>query len=137
MIDLTNPIFSNEDNAREHIEKTRWPHGPWCPHCGNIDPEKITKLEGQKHRPGLYKCNECEEQFSVTVGTVMESSHIPLNKWVAAFYLMASSKKGVSAHQLMRTLGIGSYRTAWFMAHRIREAMKDDGISPLGGSARS
>src|SRR5438477_8546967 len=103
MIDLTNPIFSNEDKAREHLEKTRWPYGPFCPHCGNLDPKKITKLEGHKHRPGLYKCNEWREQFSVTVGSVMERSHIPLTKWVAAFYLMASSKKGVSAHQLMRT----------------------------------
>src|SRR3954451_16808063 len=125
MIDLTNPMFHDEQRPASTSRPRRWPHGPWCPHCGNLDPEKIKRLEGEKHRPGVYQCNECLEQFTVTVGNVMERSHLPLTKWALAFHLMTASKKGVSAHQLMRTLGIGSYRTAWFMAHRIREAMKD------------
>jgi transposase-like protein len=136
MIDLTNPMFHNEDNAREYFESKRWPHGPWCPHCGNLDPEKITKLQGKKHRAGVHTCNECREQFSVTVGTVMESSHIPLTKWALGFHLMSASKKGVSAHQLWRTLGLGSYRTAWFLCHRIREAMKDAKPEPMGGAGK-
>lgn len=135
-VDLTNPIFNNEDAAREHLEAIRWPEGPVCPHCGNADGEKITKLQGKSHRPGLFQCNECREHFTVTVGSVMERSHIPLHKWVLGFHLMAASKKGISAHQLWRMLGFGSYRTAWFMAHRIREAMKDTNGGPLGGEGK-
>jgi transposase-like protein len=130
-IDLTNPIFSNEDAARKHFEALHWPDGPVCPHCGVIN--QATELKGASTRPGLYKCRACEEQFSVTIGSVMESSHLPLNKWAAAFHLMASSKKGISAHQLMRQLGIGSYRTAWFLAHRVREAMATRETEPMGG----
>src|SRR6478736_2070775 len=103
---LKDPIFSNDDAAREHLEKIRWPNGPVCPHCGNVDQAKITALGGKSHRPGLYQCNECREHFTVTVGSVMERSHIPLHKWALGFHLMASSKKGVSAHQLMRQLGL-------------------------------
>jgi transposase-like protein len=134
-MNLTNPIFHDENKAREHLEAIRWPNGPYCPHCGNADPEKITKLAGKSHRAGLHQCNECREPFTVTVGSVMERSHIPLTKWVLAFHLMAASKKGVSAHQLMRTLGLGSYRTAWFLAHRVREAMKEEAgeTGPMGG----
>jgi transposase-like protein len=128
----SNPIFSNDEAARRHLEKIRWPDGVVCPHCGNADQAKIKKLKGKSHRPGLYQCNECREHFTVTVGTVMERSHIPLSKWVYAFHLMASSKKGISAHQLHRMLGI-TYKSAWFMAHRIREAMRLDDSSPLGG----
>jgi transposase-like protein len=136
-INLTDPIFHDDDAARAHLEAIRWPEGPVCPHCGNADGEKITRLQGKSHRKGLYQCNECREHFTVTVGGVMERSHVPLCKWVLAFHLMAASKKGVSAHQLMRTLGLGSYRTAWFMAHRIREAMKlDDDAGPIGGSGK-
>jgi transposase-like protein len=137
-IDLTNAIFHDEAKAREHLERIRWPNGPYCPHCGNADPEKIVRLQGKSHRNGLHQCNECREHFTVTVGSVMESSHIPLNKWVLGFHLMASSKKGISAHQLWRTLGLGSYRTAWFMAHRIRECMKEDVSTsgPLGGEGK-
>ena len=137
-MNLSNPIFHEEDKAREHFEALRWPNGPYCPHCGNADPERVSKLDGTSHRPGLYLCNECREQFTVTVGSVMERSHIPLAKWALGFFLMASSKKGVSAHQLMRQLGHGSYRTAWFMAHRIREAMKEDAgdTGPLGGEGK-
>jgi len=138
-MNLTDPIFHNEKKAREHLEAIRWPNGPYCPHCGNADPDMITKLAGKSHRPGLYQCNECREPFTVTVGSVMERSHIPLHKWVLGFHLMASSKKGISAHQLFRTLGLGSYRTAWFMAHRIREAMKETAgeTGPLGGEGKT
>lgn len=138
MTNLTDPIFTDADKAREYFETIRWPNGPYCPHCGNADEDEIVKLTSKAHRPGLYQCRECREQFTVTVGSVMESSHIPLNKWALGFYLMASSKKGVSAHQLMRTLGIGSYRTAWFMAHRIREAMIEEtgDTGPFGGPGK-
>lgn len=136
MTDLTNPIFHDNEAAREYLEAVRWPHGPVCSHCGNLDRDTITALNGKSHRDGLYQCNACREPFTVTVGGVMERSHIPLCKWVLGFHLMAASKKGVSAHQLMRMLGLGSYRTAWFMAHRIREAMKDAAPGPLGGSGK-
>ncbi|MBV8073224.1 MAG: IS1595 family transposase, partial [Acidobacteriaceae bacterium] len=130
---LTDPIFTNEDAARAHVEALRWPNGPFCPHCGSTD--NITKMEGESHRVGVYQCNSCRQPFSVTVGTVMERSHIPLHKWVLAFHLMAASKKGVSAHQLHRMLGI-TYKSAWFMAHRIREAMTDPNPAPLGGEGK-
>jgi transposase-like protein len=121
MCDLTNPIYNDAEKAREHLEAIRWPNGPVCPHCGVVD--SATALQGKAHRPGLYKCKECRQQFSVTVGTVFERSKIPLNKWILAAQLMASSKKGYSAHQLHRTIGV-TYKTAWFMMHRLREAMK-------------
>lgn len=130
MTDLTDPIFNDEEAARKHMEATRWPAGPACPHCGTVD--QATLMQGEKHRPGLYQCNSCREPFTVTVGTVMERSHIPLPKWVLGFRLMAASKKGVSAHQLHRMLGI-TYKSAWFMAHRIREAMAPANPSPIGG----
>jgi transposase-like protein len=132
MCDLTNPIFTDADKAREHLEALYWPHGPICRHCGNADPERITKLAGKSTRPGVRWCNECSKPFTVTVGTVMEDSKIPLNKWVLAFHLMASSKKGMSAHQLHRMLGV-TYKTAWFLCHRIREAMGDDSHTANGG----
>lgn len=136
--DLQNPIFHDEDKAREALEAVRWPHGPICPHCGNCDPETIAKVEGKKqsHRPGLYYCNACKGTFTVTVGTVFERSKIPLSKWWLAMHLMSASKKGISAHQLWRMLGFGSYRTAWFMAHRIREAMKELAPAPMGGEGK-
>lgn len=134
MIDLTNPIFSDKDKAREHLESILWPDGPVCPHCGSI--ENIKKLTGKSHRPGLHQCNECRGHFTVTVGTVLERSKIPLNKWVFAMHLMAASKKGVSAHQLHRMLGV-TYKTAWFMAHRIREAMREFNPGPLGGENKT
>jgi transposase-like protein len=134
-IDLTNPMFTNEDGARAYFEGVRWPNGPVCPHCGVIN--EATLVKGQSHRPGMYQCNACREPFTVTIGSVMESSHVPLHKWALAFRLMASSKKGVSAHQLMRSLGLGSYRTAWFMAHRVREAMADRDPEPLGGKGKT
>ena len=135
-MDLSDPRFNDPDQAREWLEKQRWPHGPVCPHCGNADQAKITGLKGKAHRPGLYQCAECREQFTVTVGSVMERSKIPLHKWVLAMHLMGSSKKGMSAHQLHRMLGI-TYQSAWFLAHRIREAMRPDASAgPLGGSGK-
>jgi transposase-like protein len=130
--DLRNPIFHDDNAAREHLEKLLWPLGPHCPRCG-VTGGRITKLQGKSTRPGVYKCKDCRKPFSVTVGTVMERSHIPLSKWVLAAQLMASSKKSMSAHQLHRMLGT-NYETAWFLFHRLREAANDiDGAGPLGG----
>jgi len=125
-----NPIYHNEDAARAHIEGLRWPNGTECPHCGVV--RNSTLLNGETTRSGLYKCNACRKPYTVTMGTIYEKSHIPLHKWLLATRLMCSSKKGISASQLQRDLGIGSYRTAWFMAHRIREAMQSDDITPMG-----
>src|SRR5262249_23584979 len=114
-----------------------WAAGICCPHCGNADTDKITKLEGEAHRAGVYQCNEkeCRQQFTVTVGTVFERSKIPLTKWLAALFLMTASKKGVSAHQMHRMLGV-SYKSTWFMMHRLREAMRSGGLEPLGGEGK-
>jgi transposase-like protein len=133
-MNLTDPIFTDENKAREHFEALRWPSGPFCPHCGEA--ERVYRLQGKSHRAGLIYCNSCNGNFTVTTGSVMESSHVPLNKWALAFCLMCSSKKGVSAHQLHRTLSV-TYKTAWFMAHRVREAMRPldtATASPLGGA---
>lgn len=130
---LTNPIFTDADKAREHLEALRWPDGPYCPHCG--DTENVVRMEGAAHRKGLHNCRSCRKQFSVTVGTLFERSHIPLNKWLLAFHLMAASKKGMSAHQMHRQLDI-TYKTAWFMCHRIREAMKQENRPKLGGAGK-
>jgi transposase-like protein len=126
-------IYTNEAAARKHLESLLWPDGPFCPHCGNSDLTHIRKLRGESTRPGVYKCNECEKPFSVTVGTVFESSHVPLHKWVYATHLLTASKKGISSHQLSRMLGV-TYKTAWFMGHRIREGMRPTSLTPLGGS---
>lgn len=126
-----NPVFHDAAKAREWLETLLWPDGPICPHCGVIG--AAYKLEGKKHRAGLYKCKGCEAQFTVTVGTLFERSHIPLHKWALALHLMVGSKKGVSAHQLHRMLDL-TYKSAWFMCHRIREAMKDGKLGPLGGT---
>ena len=120
---LLAPQYRDEDAAREYVEKQRWPNGPECPHCGLVnEARKIVAKPDSKSptRKGVWKCNGCRKQFTVTVDSIFSDSHIPLHKWLLAIHLMASSKKGVSAHQLMRNLEIGSYRTAWFMAHRIR-----------------
>jgi transposase-like protein len=126
------PHFQNDDAARAMLESILWPDGPVCVHCGVVNHAYKTK------RPGVYRCAEkvCRKDFSVTMKTVMERSHIALHKWLQAFHLMTSSKKGVSAHQLHRTLNIG-YEAAWFMAHRIREAMHLGGLSPLGGGGKT
>src|SRR5262245_33376415 len=131
---LKNPIFNDETAAREWLEARVWPEGPNCPHCGATD-EHVTKLEGKAHRAGLYQCAECREQFTVTVKTVFERSKIPLTKWLAALFLMTASKKGVSAHQVHRMLGV-SYKSTWFMMHRLREAMRTGGLEPLGGEGK-
>lgn len=126
-----NPIFQDANAAREWLETLLWPDGTVCPHCGLVG--AAYKLSGKKQRPGLYECKGCSEQFTVTVGTVCERSHIPLNKWAFAFHLMAASKKGISAHQMHRMLGI-TYKSAWFMCHRIREALTAGSFpAQLGG----
>ena len=130
---LTNPIFTDADAARAHLESLRWPDGAFCPHCG--DTENVVRMEGEAHRKGLHNCRSCRKQFSVTVGTLFERSHIPLNKWMLAFHLMAASKKGMSAHQMHRQLDI-TYKTAWFMCHRIREAMTETNRPKLGGAGK-
>jgi transposase-like protein len=131
-LDLRNPIFHDDNAAREHLEKVLWPAGPVCPRCGVMG-DRITKLQGASTRPGVYKCKDCRRPFSVTVGTVMERSHIPPSQWLLAAQLMASSKKSMSAHQLHRMLST-SYEAAWFLFHRLREAAKDlDEGAPLGG----
>ena len=133
---LQNPIFQDETKAREWLEARVWPNGPVCPHCGNVDQSKIKALAGKAHRPGLYQCAECREQFTVTVKTVFERSKIPLSKWLAALFLLTASKKGVSAHQIHRSLGI-SYKSSWFMMHRLREALRTGGLAPLGGTGKT
>lgn len=143
MADITkNPIFTDEAAARAHLENLRWPQGIVCLHCGAYGDaisavQKTAKRrkptpEGKRYKPargGRYYCKDCEGTFTVTVGTVMEDSHIPLNKWIYGFYLMLSSKKGISSHQLHKTLGV-SYKTAWFMSHRIREALRNGFLAP-------
>jgi transposase-like protein len=128
-------IYSDENAAREHLENLNWPDGPICPHCGTVN--EATKLAGKSTRPGVYKCRPCQKPFSVTVGTVFERSKIKLNTWVHAVDLYIASKKGFSAHQLHRTLGV-TYKTAWFMAHRIREAMSEPKgpKNPIGGKGK-
>lgn len=129
---IQNAAYSNEDKAREALEAVRWPDGPVCPHCGNIDQDKIARATGKAVRPGLYYCAACNGQFTVTVGTVMERSKIPISMWLLAMHLMGASKKGMSAHQMHRMLGV-TYKSAWFMCHRIREAMRNDKPSGMGG----
>ena len=129
---LSEPHFTNEDAARDFIEALRWPHGKVCAHCGVVERAYPT------NKRGVYRCAEpeCRKDFTVTTKSVMESSHIPLHKWLQAFYLMSSSKKGISAHQLHRTLKI-TYKSAWFMAHRVREAMRSGGLAgPMGGEGK-
>lgn len=139
MINLTDPIYQDAAEARRYLESVQWPNGPVCPHCGNTEEGTIKAVEGakQSHRDGLYYCNACRGQFTVTVGTVFERSHIPLNKWVLAAHLMAASKKGMSAHQLMRMIGV-TYKTAWFLMHRLRKAMEETTAShgPIGGAGK-
>lgn len=130
---LNAPHFKDADKARQYLETQVWPHGPVCPHCGVIG--EHYPLKGKTTRPGLYKCRACREPFTVTVGTVFERSKIPLNVWLQAVYLLCSSKKGISSHQLHRTLGV-TYKTAWFMTHRIREAMKKETFTKMGGGGK-
>ena len=139
MTNLIAPRFTDADAAREHLETLHWPEGPVCPKCGSVDAKRLPDQRGKpskRHpegsvRKGLVQCNGCRQQFTVTVGTVFEDSKVPLNKWLLATHLLCASKKGMSAHQLHRMLGV-TYKTAWFMAHRIREAMTSDDNTPMG-----
>jgi transposase-like protein len=130
MSDLSNPIFHDEAKAREWLEARLWANGPICPKCGTVN--EATLMQGKSHRPGLYQCNACREPFTVTVGTLYERSKIPLNKWLAATHLMMASKKGMSALQVGRLLGL-SKKTSWFLCHRIRESLRETDPGMLGG----
>jgi transposase-like protein len=134
VVDLTNPIFTDLDAARRHFEAIRWPSGPYCPYCG-VTEDRVAELGGKSMGPGWYHCKDCRRKFTAAVGTIYERSHIPLTKWLLATHLMCSSKKGMSAHQLHRMLGM-PYKTAWFMAHRIREGMRVLNPTPLGGKGK-
>jgi len=125
--------FHDEQVAFAYLEARLWPNGPVCPHCGGVD--RVGKLKGKSTRVGVYKCYQCRKPFRVTVGTVFEASHVPVRLWLQCVHLMASSKKGISANQLHRTLGV-TLKTAWFMAHRVREAMRVLGMEPMGGEGK-
>jgi transposase-like protein len=126
---LSSKHFHNEDEAFAYVEARVWPEGPVCPHCGGV--ERISKMQGKSTRKGLYKCYQCRKPFTVRMGTIFESSKVPLHVWLQAMYLVAGSKKGISSHQLARTLGL-TVKTAWFLSHRIREAMREGGLAPFG-----
>src|SRR5271154_827798 len=128
--DFSNPIFHDEDKARAWLEARLWPQGPICPKCGVVN--EATLMKGETTRAGLYQCNACREPFTVTVGTLYERSHLPLHKWLGATHLMMASKKGMSALQISRMIGV-TYKTAWFLCHRIRESLRDSHPGPLGG----
>jgi transposase-like protein len=128
---LTIPRLQNEEAAYAYVEARLWPTGPVCPHCGNKDKKRIGKMNGKATRIGLYKCYVCRKQFTVKIGTIFEDSHIPLRLWLQGIYLICSSKKGISSNQLSRTLGV-TLKSAWFMSHRIREAMREGELYPFG-----
>jgi transposase-like protein len=135
MNQFNNPIFTDESKAREWLEARVWPEGPVCPHCGEA--EKLHRMEGDAHRAGLLNCNSCRKQFTVTVGTLFERSKIPLTKWLLATFLLSASKKGISTHQMHRMIGV-SYKSTWFMMHRIREAMRPlNPTEPMGGEGKT
>ena len=133
MSDFSNPIFHDADKAREWLEARLWPQGPVCPHCGVVG--EATLMKGKSTRPGLYQCNACRDPFTVTVGTLYERSKVPLNKWLAATHLMMASKKGMSALEIGRLLGL-SPKTAWFLCHRIRESLREADPAQLGGEGK-
>ncbi|HET9459637.1 MAG TPA: IS1595 family transposase [Sphingomicrobium sp.] len=126
---LSAPHFHNEEKAFSYVEARVWPDGPVCPHCGGV--AKLGKLKGKTTRPGLWKCYQCRKPFTVRMGTVFESSHVPLHIWLQAMFLVAGSKKGISSNQLHRILGV-TLKTAWFMSHRVREAMREGELAPFG-----
>lgn len=130
---LNAPHFQNEDAAFAYVESRLWASGPTCPHCGNADAGRIHKMAGKTTRKGLYKCYECRKPFTVRIGTIFESSHLPLHLWLQIIHLMCASKKGISTNQIQRMLSC-SMKTAWFLAHRIREAMRTGGLAPMGGA---
>jgi transposase-like protein len=129
---LSDKHFHDEHAAYAFLEARIWPNGPACPHCGNADPNRIIRMAGKSTRIGVHNCRECRKPFTVKVGTVFESSHVPLRLWLQAVHLLCSSKKGISSNQLQRILGV-TLKTAWFMSHRIREAMRDGTLPPMGG----
>jgi len=138
LVDLTNPIFTNLEAARKHFEAIRWPNGPYCPYCGVTD-ERVARLGGKSMGPGWYHCKDCRRKFTAAVGSIYERSHIPLTKWFLATHLMCASKKAMSAHQLHRMLGL-PYKTAWFMAMRIREGMRElhpNASGSIGGEGKT
>ncbi|MEI9927978.1 MAG: IS1595 family transposase [Sphingomonas sp.] len=126
---LSAPHFHNEEAAYAYVEARIWPEGPVCPHCGGL--ERISKMQGKSTRIGAYKCYQCRKPFTVKIGTIFEASHVPMNVWLQAMYLIAGSKKGISSNQLHRILGV-TLKTAWFMSHRIREAMRSGDLTPFG-----
>ena len=130
---LSDKRFHDEAAAYRFVESRVWPDGPICPHCGGV--ERIGKMGGSSTRIGTYKCYQCRKPFTVKIGTIFESSHVPLHIWLQTIFLMASSKKGISSNQLHRTLGL-TLKTAWFLSHRIREAMRSGGLDPLGGAGK-
>ena len=127
------PQFKTEEGAFAYVEAQLWPNGAVCPHCGNCDETRIRKMEGKTTRLGLYKCNECRKPFTVRMGTIFESSHLPLHLWLQVIHLMCASKKGISTRQIQRMLQC-SMKTAWFLTHRIREAMRSGDTTPFGGN---
>jgi transposase-like protein len=127
---LTAPHLQDEEAAFAYVEAALWPEGPVCPHCGGV--ERISKMQGKTTRVGLYKCYQCRKPFTVRMKTIFESSHIALHLWLQAIHLLCSSKKGISSNQLHRTLGI-TLKSAWFLSHRIREAMRSGDLAPMGG----
>ena len=130
---LSSPWFHDEAAAFAMLESIIWPNGPTCPHCGAVD--RITPVNGKTARMGLKRCGHCKRQFTVKVGTILEDSHVALHLWFQAAHLLCSSKKGVSSHQIHRTLGV-AYTTAWFMTHRLREAMRDGDFTLFGGEGK-
>jgi transposase-like protein len=131
MVDITNPIFHDEAKALAHLEASRWPQGPYCPFCGSFNAHRMAG----KTQAGMFLCNDCRTKFTARVGSIMERSHIPVHKWLMAMHLMAASKKGMSSKQLQRMLGV-SYKSAWFLSMRIREAMRAEGVEPIGGEGK-
>ena len=132
---LSAPHFHNEDAAFAYVEATLWPDGPYCPHCGATG-DHVRRLKGKTTRKGLHKCYACRKPFTVRIGTIFESSHLPLHLWLQVIHLMCASKKGISTRQIQRMLKC-SMKTAWFLTHRIREAMKDGSLGPLGGEGKA
>ncbi len=131
---ISHPRFHNEEAAYAYVESVLWPTGPVCPHCGET--KRVNKLNGKSYRIGLYKCYKCRKQFTLKIGTIFEDSHVPLDIWVSAIYLIGASKKGISSNQLHRTLGV-TLKTAWYMSHRIREAMRSGDLAPFGAGGGS
>src|ERR1700730_16791824 len=136
MSSVSDKHFHDERAAYGYVEARIWPDGPVCPHCGNADPSRMKLFAGKSTRLGVRQCNECRKPFTVKIGTIFESSHVPLRTWLQAIHMICSSKKGISSNQLHRTLGV-TLKTAWFMSHRIREAMRVVGVVPMGGAGKT